>query len=344
MLQMLALLLSASVAAADPAPAPSPTAADIPGLIGQLKSGDPSTRWNAAYTLGRLGSPAVPALLAVVEDRTLRHLGDVGNPARSYAVIALESVGPTAAEAVPVLLAILRDPQEDDHIRGNAASALGAIGARPAEVVPALAGVLEEPRAHDFAYGYDAIGALAAFTRNPEAHPALHAVLPIIKRVHRKYGPSASFAMILRTLAPQSPKQSAEEDLVQAVLIQEITRPAAVKKWCLTGFRSPAIERFPPLSIVADRSQCRPSIQRISEVVRDAKASGDGMMRSIMNAQDPSMRTLDLEYFDWMDTEEVSALTAECRYGSIPCHQTIYSLRKLLGRWQVISVEYPLAL
>ncbi len=55
---------------------------------------------------------------------------------RERAALALGLIGPAAKEAVPALIATLRD--EDGLVRGYAAYALGEIGPAANEAVPAL--------------------------------------------------------------------------------------------------------------------------------------------------------------------------------------------------------------
>ncbi len=109
-------------------------AKSIRQLICDLTSGDQHLADSAKWELGRRGRPAVPALLALVQDRTAK--------GRDIAAISL---GITKdPDAVPVLIECLRD--EDWHVRGRAAYALSQIGGEEAKdgLVDFLSRCLEE--------------------------------------------------------------------------------------------------------------------------------------------------------------------------------------------------------
>ena len=72
-----------------------------------------------------------------------RHLLGLAAPEpldRQHAVSALGRIGPAAPEAVPALMAALRDPE--GKVRKTAAEALGKIGPAAAEAVPEVVPVL----------------------------------------------------------------------------------------------------------------------------------------------------------------------------------------------------------
>jgi len=115
------VLLAARVAG----PVPSPAPADVPRLIEQIKTSYGS---NAVHAFQHIGQPAVPALIEVLLDRTLPDRDNVKQPARYQAASALMYIGPPAREAVPTLLAIVRDREETEGVRWSAASALGSDG------------------------------------------------------------------------------------------------------------------------------------------------------------------------------------------------------------------------
>lgn len=97
---------------------------------------EPTEQEVAATALGRIGRPAVPALI-----QTLGHR----DPAvRRQAALVLARIGPDAYPAVRELTGLLGDPEED--VRKAAARALGQIGPDAAEAVPALMRQLVEPK------------------------------------------------------------------------------------------------------------------------------------------------------------------------------------------------------
>ena len=82
----------------------------------------------AADALGRIGPPAVPALMQALHSEDAE--------VRLKAVEVLARMGPDARESVPDLVALLDDP--DDRIRKAATRTLGRIGPDAAPAVPAL--------------------------------------------------------------------------------------------------------------------------------------------------------------------------------------------------------------
>ena len=103
----------------------------------------PYSEWGLQETvvdsLGRIGSPAVPAL-----ERMLRH---PDAERRVQAADILARIGPQAEDAVPGLVDALAD--QDQRVRKAAARALGQIGTGAADAVGPLLHVLEETSAAD---------------------------------------------------------------------------------------------------------------------------------------------------------------------------------------------------
>jgi HEAT repeat protein len=127
----------------------------IPTLIAVLNDSAGSVTMHAAWALSRMGPAAAEPLIAALNDRNLQHLavvilGDTGAAAKSAAgplarllaepeldpvfgrevILTLAKIGPDAGEAVPALLAILKD--ETNPLRPAAAWALAKMGARQA--------------------------------------------------------------------------------------------------------------------------------------------------------------------------------------------------------------------
>lgn len=97
---------------------------------------EPTEQEVAATALGRIGRPAVPALIQT--------LGHRDPEVRRQAALVLARIGPDAYPAVRELTGLLGDPEED--VRKAAARALGQIGPDAAEAVPALMRQLVEPK------------------------------------------------------------------------------------------------------------------------------------------------------------------------------------------------------
>ena len=139
-----------------------PKAPDPAALVAQLKSSDATVSGAASLELLRLGEPATPALVELLQDpdpalralaaRTFWGMGaraggaavppladalaDADASVRVGAAMALGNMGPVAAPAVPALVRALRDP--DAKVRPWAARALGSIGPAAEAAVPAL--------------------------------------------------------------------------------------------------------------------------------------------------------------------------------------------------------------
>jgi HEAT repeat protein len=132
-------------------------AAAVPALTQALDDPVGAVTFNAAEALGRIGMPAVPALVSRLENEHFRTLaasilGEMGPTAKdavpalvrlldvadrataTEALIALASIGPAAKDAVPVLLKKFADPNFE--LRPGAAYALTKIGAT--EAIPRL--------------------------------------------------------------------------------------------------------------------------------------------------------------------------------------------------------------
>ena len=100
---------------------------------------DPSAQYYAAWWLGRHRSQhpdTLPLLLVAMRQRRARQLGDgvEENAVARNATRAVGKLGPSASEAIPVLLELLEDP--DYGLREAAARSLGELKAKVA--LPAL--------------------------------------------------------------------------------------------------------------------------------------------------------------------------------------------------------------
>jgi hypothetical protein len=82
----------------------------------------------AADALGRIGAPAVPALMEALQSSDVQ--------VRVKAADVLGRMGPDANDAVPELIRLLDDP--DERVRKTATRALGRIGPSAQAAVPAL--------------------------------------------------------------------------------------------------------------------------------------------------------------------------------------------------------------
>jgi HEAT repeat protein len=112
---------------------------DIQALAKNLSSDEAATRIAAAEELAKLADGAQPAAVALVHA-----MGDADGAVRDWALAALESLGPPAAEDTDALVKLLTDARL--NIAYWAATLIGRLGedADAAKVVPALVQALNE--------------------------------------------------------------------------------------------------------------------------------------------------------------------------------------------------------
>lgn len=122
------------------------TAVALPVLIEAIKNGDEELRRQAALAIRNIGpsaSKAVPELT-----RLLREDKDV--KMREHAAFAIGGIGAPAESAINVLVAKIKDTNENLEVRVVCATSLGRIGAVPgaSAVAPDLLGVLGSSQQH----------------------------------------------------------------------------------------------------------------------------------------------------------------------------------------------------
>jgi HEAT repeat protein len=96
----------------------------IPILLEMMKHDDKKRR-SAAEVMGRIGPPAMPALIDAAKDK---------DPKIRFA--AVEGLGLLGPAAVPTLVETLND--QDDHVRGRVTGVLGDMGPQAKVAVPAM--------------------------------------------------------------------------------------------------------------------------------------------------------------------------------------------------------------
>jgi HEAT repeat protein len=146
-------------------------------LTAALRSPSETSRLDAAYALGALGEPVVPALVEALRQESGAHNLDTsaanvqgGNPADLASAHALAAVG---APAVPALLETLSDPS--GWIRAAAVDILGNIGPPAGTAVAALAQALQDEEVWVRRNAAEALGLMG--THAADAVPALREAL-----------------------------------------------------------------------------------------------------------------------------------------------------------------------
>jgi esterase/lipase superfamily enzyme/HEAT repeat protein len=145
------------------------TAKDLPAdeILTELKQPDSLRRLRAVRELGRLGEAAVPALIEALRAegrvneefgdsidittailQTLQQIGGPAAPALTQALgedelayrigFTLEELGPAAKPALPALIDVVENKENDDLTRSLAADAIGKIGPAARDAVPTL--------------------------------------------------------------------------------------------------------------------------------------------------------------------------------------------------------------
>ena len=132
--------------------------ADVPALMGALRSPDPYVSSFAAWTLGAMGPAAAEAVPALVE--ALEREEGFG---RGGVAAALARLGPVAEAAVPALVRALASPDGDR--RWKAARTLGRIGPSARASVPALTRALSDSNEYVRAHAARALGRIGMSER-----------------------------------------------------------------------------------------------------------------------------------------------------------------------------------
>ena len=145
---------------------------DLPVLIAALGDKDEMVRLNAAYSLGTVGAPAVPALIETWREAS-KDTDSPGSENESFqhATYALSAIG---GPAVPALINALQDKNES--IRASAAYALGDIGDSAQEAVPLLTQALQDESAWVRRHAAEALGLIGQPAQNTVS--ALTRLLP----------------------------------------------------------------------------------------------------------------------------------------------------------------------
>jgi HEAT repeat protein len=141
--------------------------ANVAALVEDLKSTDEEKSGKANLALIRVGEPAVPAVLELLQS---------GDPhLRSLALLNFWGMGEKAKAAVPALIQALSDP--DVEIRNGAALALANMGPAAADAVPALITALGDSDRRVRQTAVKALGGIG-----PAAAPALPVITKALKR------------------------------------------------------------------------------------------------------------------------------------------------------------------
>lgn len=299
----------------------APGAAEVAGLIARLEAPDGDRSWEVVHQLARLGPPAVPALVEVLRDRTRGSRGGARQPARYQAALALKYMGPPARDAVPTLLAVVRDAADEEGVRAASAAALGSIGERPDEVVPALVDLLGGPPS---TLSFYALGGLADLAKaGGTARQAVARALPALHFADLRFDGIAGFegtlAVLYRELEAPSPARLALEDELRAVALRDrlLSQDGA---WCLRDTVPDAVlARLADLRVSRERDDCRLGTGRL-----DPRGF-------------PLLWSIDVGAVVWRTNDRAVVTTGVCCCGAIPCSVDGHVVARGLGGWRVVQ-------
>lgn len=301
--------------------AAAPQAAEVAGLVARLGGPAGDRSWDAVHQLAQLGPAAVPALVKVLRGRTTGSPGGVRQPARHQAAFALKYMGPPARDAVPTLLAVVRDASDEEGVRSAAAAALGSIGERPDEVVPALVDLLGGPPS---TLSFYALGGLADLAKaGGAARQAVARALPALYFADSRFDGIAGFegtlAILYREVEAPPPARSALEDELRAAALRDrLLRHDGA--WCLSDTVPDAVlVRLADLGVSRERDDCR---------VGSARLDPRGF---------PLLWSIDVGAVAWRTNERAVVTTGACCCGAIPCSVDGHVVTRGLGGWRVVQ-------
>ncbi|CBN54011.1 MULTISPECIES: HEAT repeat domain-containing protein [Kamptonema] len=147
----------------------------IPALIQALGDKNLLVSRSAGEVLQKIGTPAIPALLQALKDSDVQIRRRAAGVLRGVIYFSLE-LGklPEATGFAPALISLLKD--SDAQVRSNAADALGNIGAEAKAAVPALIPLLKDSDADVRINAASALGKIGA-----EAKTAVPALILLLK-------------------------------------------------------------------------------------------------------------------------------------------------------------------
>lgn len=113
----------------------------IPALAEALEGTDWNLACNATRVLGKIGKPAIPTLVKSLEKKKMYAAYTCVVTLQGRIALALGMMGPEARETAPVLIRALK---KDSHVALYAAIALNNIKPKPETAVPLLIKILKE--------------------------------------------------------------------------------------------------------------------------------------------------------------------------------------------------------
>jgi HEAT repeat protein len=278
----------------------------VPEIISLLESRD-SRAVLACYVIGPEAKPAIPALVALLNDGNYqrRHVGTIGaalgrigpeavvpllgSLTNSNVLVRWEVAGSLAIDfdpqnivaahfrssapiVVPAMIKCLRD--NAPQVRIDAACCLGNIGQEPATVIPALVGLLsseKDPQVRCYA-------CLAIGQFKQQAQSATSSLFAALEDDDPPVRGTAAIA-----LARIEPENSSTVEKVMPFLIEDLTGIQGSNVKDPLNFRSPAIQALGECG-----SQARPAVPALLECLKTVPPSMHEAVAKSLKAIDPA--------------------------------------------------------
>jgi len=251
----------------------------VPALVNALKDADAGVREHAAIALAKIGLPAVPSLIELLEEidvpanRNRSPAALQGTDARlaDYAAVSLIEIGPSA---VPALMEAVRAGKS--HTRGYARFLINKAGKG---AYPTLLEALEDENVdvHSFA-----VAALTQIPGDVRAIPILNRLLRSNDEALRR---NAAYA--LTAIGPD-----AVPTLIAAVSDQdEDVRRAAIE--ALASMAAQAVESIPTLiGALQDESMVRSAATTLGQLGKPAQPAIPELQRAVKGAEERRQEVL----------------------------------------------------
>lgn len=240
----------------------------VPALMKQLRDQDVDIRKHAVWALWRMG-PQAKAAVAVLAEVSR----DDNNDLRAFAVAALGKIGPAAGGAVPALIERLQD--SDAKMRKSAAYALGSIGPAAKHAVAALIATLkdeEDPVRETAAWALGKIG--------PDAKAATPALIEAAK--------TDAHGLVAEALGRIGPEAKAAVPTL-VTLLEQAQAPtrikAALAHWRITANEKPAVTVLMAALMDDDSTVRCDAADALGEIGPKAKAAVPALIAMMQRAK-----------------------------------------------------------
>jgi HEAT repeat protein len=249
---------------------PTANPKEIASLIEKLKSNDERELDTAIEKLGKIGKPAIPALMKALQDKNLL--------VRRSAADVLAKIGPPA---IPDLVKALNN--FDAGVLSSATSVLGSIGAEAKMAVPKLILLLKNPNANVRGSAAYALGSIGA-----EAKTAARPLVPLLKDREANVRSSAAYA--LERIGAEA--KDAAQDLVPLLTDSDVgvRRDTAYALGSIGAEAKDAVPQLIPLLTDSDVGVRRTVTYALERIGAEAKAAVPQLVALLKKDSDANVR------------------------------------------------------